>query len=646
VRLFQLVLLAMLVLPAAALAEVTEELEVKTRDGNTVHIEIARPDGAAKVPVILTYSPYNTLAGNPAGNLASGDPVIARGYARAYADVIGTRNSSGCWDYGGIKEQRSGVDVVNELAKQPWSTGKVGMTGVSYEGTTANMVAAAGADAPGLAAIVPVAAISRWYGYAYQDGVRYFGNSVEPTDEGVDTPLGFDFGFGRTPPDRPGNAGVFADRLMPCDAADHTTHAYDDTPDYDEFWLSRDYRKDAAKFRVPVMVVHGWQDYNVKHSEGVDLYRDIPVDDPVTARVEGVPFKLLHLSQEPHANGTGDDYGKRLDQFWDRTLKGIDNGVEFQEAVRSRTRAGTTAADFMRSSEFPPLGTKMQALQFGVSKGERVLEPSVPASPAEAAFADTGLNTEELALQAYPDELPGQLFYKSQPFEKDTRVAGTPLLKMKLKVNGSDGQLSPTLLDFAPGDPDDIPSAISRGHLNLLYRETLARQVPVPPGQPIDATLRFAPVDQIVKRGHSVGVLLSASNAIWAIPNRTQRSVTVVHGASRLELPVVGPPDPAAGPAAPAKAKRLRLTAALRKVRGRARTVRISGLAPAGSRVAIRVLRGKRVVARARVGRVSATGRYAVSARVRRTGRLRAFVTATLVGGRKVSARSRLVRVR
>ena len=53
------------------------------------------------------------------------------------------------------------------------------------------MVAARGAEVPELKAIVPIAAISRWYGYAYGNGVRYFLNSQEPTDEGFDTPLAF-----------------------------------------------------------------------------------------------------------------------------------------------------------------------------------------------------------------------------------------------------------------------------------------------------------------------------------------------------------------------------------------------------------------------------------------------------------------------
>ena len=110
------------------------------------------------------------------------------------------------------------------------------MIGGSYDGTTATMVAARGAEVPGLAAIVPIAGISRWYGYAYGDGVRYFLNSERPTDEGIDTPLAFDFGLARTPPTDPSDplfAEKLASRANPCESADHTVKGYDRTPDYD-----------------------------------------------------------------------------------------------------------------------------------------------------------------------------------------------------------------------------------------------------------------------------------------------------------------------------------------------------------------------------------------------------------------------------
>jgi len=159
-------MLCLLVLPAAARAEtVTESYRVPTVDGALVSVEVTR-DPAVQAPVILTYSPYNVLGEGQETQDAYGTRYVPRGYARAVADVVGTRNSSGCWDYGGVNEQQSGVDLVNFLAQQPWSNGKVAMIGGSYDGTTANMVAARSSEAPGLDGIVPIAAISRWYGYA------------------------------------------------------------------------------------------------------------------------------------------------------------------------------------------------------------------------------------------------------------------------------------------------------------------------------------------------------------------------------------------------------------------------------------------------------------------------------------------------
>src|SRR3954463_4944189 len=336
-----LAVLTLLILPATAQAAdpIHEIVKVPTKYGR-MWAEVTRPAGSEKVPIILTLSPYNSLGESPGGYVsddALASTFVPKGYARAVADVLGTRNSTGCWDYGGAKEQQSGVDVVNWLAKQPWSNGKVAVIGGSYDGTTANMVAARGSDVPGLASIVPQSAINHWYGYAYQDGVRYSGNTENPSDEGIDTPLGFDFGIARTPPTHPTDPAQIADLLAgrshPCASADPTAHGYDTTPDYDAFWLSRDYLKDAAKVRVPVLVTHGWQDYNVKMSEGTDFYE---------ALGPRVPFKKLFMFQGPHAGATTAQMPPVVGRFFAHTLKGVENGIDPEPAVITQGRDGTT----------------------------------------------------------------------------------------------------------------------------------------------------------------------------------------------------------------------------------------------------------------------------------------------------------------
>ncbi|MGZ8647736.1 MAG: CocE/NonD family hydrolase [Solirubrobacteraceae bacterium] len=98
-------LAVLLVVPAAARAEtINESYRVPTVGGAPVYVEVTRQAGV-RSPVILTYSPYNVLGEGQETQDKYGERYVPRGYARAVADVIGTRNSSGCWDYGGAAEQ-------------------------------------------------------------------------------------------------------------------------------------------------------------------------------------------------------------------------------------------------------------------------------------------------------------------------------------------------------------------------------------------------------------------------------------------------------------------------------------------------------------------------------------------------------------
>ena len=518
---------------AAAPTYVDEVLKVSTPYGR-VWTEIHRPvmpDGV-KVPVILTYSPYNTLSEN-GGNIAN-DGVAAtfgpKGYARAVADVLGTRNSTGCWDYGGAKEQQSGVDLVNALASQPWSNGKVGMIGVSYNGTTQNMIAVR-KDAWGLASIVPQAAINHWYGYAYQDGVRYFGNSQKASDEGIDTPLGFDFGIARTPATKPDQDSLLdmpTGRFNPCDSVDHTQHGYDTTPDYDKFWLSRDYRKDAANVRIPVLQTHGWQDYNVKQSEGLDMYTS----------EHNSPLHILYMWQGPHGVTNTKDYNDLVARFFDYTLKGIDNGIENEPPVHSVARTGTTFDNNKPTTyaAWPPPGTQDVTFELGRTADGGVLAPNAGGAPI--TYTDTATGSEERVLKEGPAAEDGWLFYATAPLTTPMHIVGSVYLDLDLIDSADHGQISPTLVDVAP---DGSATPIAHGHLNLQYRNGLTHAKPVAPGRRIRARTRLAPQDQIVPAGHRLGIVVESSNVIWAIPDQpTGYSITVRHGTSHLIVPVVG----------------------------------------------------------------------------------------------------------
>src|SRR5687768_16454468 len=86
-------------------------------------------------------------------------------------DLRGTGKSTGCLDHRGPNDAKDMKLVVEYLAGQPWSNGKVGMTGHSYVGSTPSVAAAM--RPKGLAKIVPSAGLASMYSHQFQMGVPY-----------------------------------------------------------------------------------------------------------------------------------------------------------------------------------------------------------------------------------------------------------------------------------------------------------------------------------------------------------------------------------------------------------------------------------------------------------------------------------------
>jgi len=529
--------------------EVYEVHHVETVGGTVVRVEIWRDTSydAEKQPVILTYSPYNSLSEPETARDELGGMLVPSGYARAVADVLGTRGSTGCWDYGGPKEQQSGVDVVKHLARLPWSNGRVAMTGGSYNGTTATMVAARGSEVPELKAIIPIAAISRWYGYAYGNGVRYFLNSEVPTDEGFDTPLAFDAGLAKTVAADPMGqhfADTIRSRAAECGAVEHNQEAYSRNPDYDGFWRERDYRKDAKDFRAAVLLAHGWRDFNVKQEEATELFRRLPVDRPGTRRVEGVPFKLMYLTQGSHSGGTdGKQWDQLLYRFLAHTLKGDRNGIRKEGPVISQgaTSTGVTPSRVARDYPLPATEPTTLWLRDAAPGTEGRLAPGQADGRRHssyvkvASYAEAGVSTEELPARS-------GLAYLSRPVARPTRVVGSTVLDAWVRVSSETMHLTPVLLDVAP---DGSTQTIARGFRHVDYRNGLHRADPVT-GRWIRVRTRLLPQDHTLAPGHRIGLSVQSSNTVWAVPGNPGQ-VEVAQGrlgprivGSRLVLPTIG----------------------------------------------------------------------------------------------------------
>lgn len=140
---------------------------VPVRDDVKLAMDIFRPAGEGRFPVVLSLIPYNKDGGAERARW-----LAARGYAVVNVDVRGRYESEGKWDPFDPKHKSDGYDLVEWLAVQSWSTGKVGMWGLSYMGWTQWWTATQ--TPPSLVCIVPeVAPPDQFRNLPYQEGVLF-----------------------------------------------------------------------------------------------------------------------------------------------------------------------------------------------------------------------------------------------------------------------------------------------------------------------------------------------------------------------------------------------------------------------------------------------------------------------------------------
>ncbi len=106
------------------------------KDGTRLAVNLFMPEGTKpgeKFPAILSYLPYRKDDWSLAGDWQQMSFFVRRGYVGARVDIRGTGASEGHppdREYS-EQEQEDGLEVIDWLSKQPWSSGTVGMFGIS-----------------------------------------------------------------------------------------------------------------------------------------------------------------------------------------------------------------------------------------------------------------------------------------------------------------------------------------------------------------------------------------------------------------------------------------------------------------------------------------------------------------------------------
>jgi predicted acyl esterase len=335
---------------------IERDLQVPMRDGTQVYVDVFRPaDEAGTVPPLIAWAPYGKHSPTkyeffPGCGVATSDICpyavfegpepsywVPRGYAVVHVDPRGTWHSPGRATFVSPEEAEDFYDLIEWAGTQPWSNGKVGLTGVSYLAIAQWRVAEL--HPPHLAAINP------WEGWTdtYREVVRHGGIPETWFWPFIQQFLAF--------------STTEVEDLL----AETREH-----PWYDDFWESKAARPE--KITVPAFVVASWTDQGMHLRGTIDGFRRL-----------ASPEKWLDVhGRKKWAYYYAPENKARLAAFFDHFLKGTRTSVTEWPRVRVEVRERHSAGYLVSAPTWPLPGTELRKLYLDAASGALIDHPAGP----------------------------------------------------------------------------------------------------------------------------------------------------------------------------------------------------------------------------------------------------------------------------
>lgn len=499
-----------------------EEVRVAVRDGVALRCTLDRParDGAPiadRVPALMMdFFGYRVLQDSVMADDARW--FTERGYATLMCSPRGSGGSPGVWAPFTDQESRDNHDLIEWFGTRPWSTGKVGETGISYGGISTYRALAT--DPPHLAAAAPIVSYSSLYtDFAYPGGIRGDVLRWWPFFTALSAVPGQD---------------AATEAAMAGSAVAWEREA-DMHPTYDAYWRERGIDTGAVdRSNIPILGIGGWH----------DLFPRGMVANYQAARSHS------WLLMFPWANG----------EF----LPDLPNFPPVHSALLAwfdHWLLGSAAA--------PLPGARVTSWELPRHTGHWVELPDIPSSPSMATLHldaggvlgpapgpsaslpypvnpfDTGCICER-GVDTAPDDPVndqrvadmGRLHFDSTPLQDDTVILGAPVAHLRAALSATDGNLVVRLEDVAP---DGTSSIITSGWLRASHRLSSVTPTPVVAGAVHDFAVPMWPTDWRVHAGHRLRVSVSSGDLASIEPNAPPGTVTVMvgTGGSEIDLPEV-----------------------------------------------------------------------------------------------------------
>ncbi|MEO7651032.1 MAG: CocE/NonD family hydrolase [Bryobacteraceae bacterium] len=491
------------------LGGVTEtHLMVPMRDGAKLSVYLYTPPGKGPWPVLYEQR-YASLRG--ASTRQRYAKLAAQGYIVAAENFRGTQLSGGT--YVGYRalgwgEQKDGYDTVEWLAKQPWSTGKIGTFGGSQAGYAQNFLAVT--QPPHLVAqFITDGGLSLFH-LGYRIGGITRGKRYEQMYDVCREP----------------NDG----RMDLLRQLEH--------PTYDVYWQQEDCRRHFDKMNVPCFTVASWYDFMSVGSIETFLGREHHGGPRSRGAQKLVIGPWLHggtktttqIAEMEYPKNSFFDVDAHMVRWFDHYLKGKDTGIEKDPPVRYyvlgvnewRTAKdwpvpGKDAVYYLRESEL----TQTKPIS---ASGETEFKAD-PANPAPMPGRNYLSARDGREWEKHPDVRS----FTTQPLAKAVEWTGKVSAELFVSSNVPDTDF---ILRVSDVYPDGRSIMLIESIRRARFREGFEKMVFMKPGEVYKIAFDIGHLSQVFAPGHRIRVSVGGTGSDFYEPNTNTE-----------DNPTIGPPS-------------------------------------------------------------------------------------------------------
>ncbi|MFO0803472.1 MAG: CocE/NonD family hydrolase [Gemmataceae bacterium] len=477
-------------LPKVDLGTVSEKHEmVPMRDGVKLSVYLFFPEGKGPWPVLYEQR-YADITG--AGTRKAYAKLAEKGYVVAAQNFRGAGKSEGTWvGYRalGWGEKQDGFDTVAWLAKQPWSTGKIGTFGGSQAGFAQNFLAIT--RPPALKAQFMTDTGLSLYHEGYRIG-------------------------GTTRPER------FKQMDAVCRVPEHNRlllKEWFEHPTYDDYWAAEDCSKHFDKMDVPCFTLGSWFDF--MNVGSIDSYvgRQHRGGPNSRGRQQLLIGPWLHggaksnkINEMVFKENAAIDLPATMIRWFDFHLKAIDNGVMNDPAVKYYVMG----ADEWRTA--PDWPVKATGTAFYLHAGGKLSDSEPAEAKSSSVFLADPLKPASIPERAFPgakdarafEKQPHVLTFTTEELTELTEWTGN--VKARLFVS-SDAKDSDVIVRVTDVYPDGRSMLLIDYVRRLRYRDGYEKEVFMEPGKVYPVSFDVGWISQVFAKGHRIRVTIAGTGA-------------------------------------------------------------------------------------------------------------------------------------